>query len=45
MTKLVELRVKTYNYLIDDSSKDKKAKDTKKYVKKSNLNLKVIETV
>ena len=35
MTKLVELRVKTYNYLIDDGSKDKKAKDTKKCVKKA----------
>ena len=32
MTKFGGLRAKTYSYLIDDSSKDKKAKDTKKYV-------------
>ena len=30
MTKFVGLKGKTYSYLIDDSSKDKKAKDTKK---------------
>ena len=30
--KFVELRARTYNYLIDDSSKDKKAKGTKKCV-------------
>ena len=29
MTKFVGLRTKTYSYLIDDSSKDKKAKCTK----------------
>ena len=28
----VELRPKTYSYLIDDGSDDKKAKDTKKCV-------------
>ena len=28
--KLIGLRTKTYSYLIDDSSEDKKAKDTKK---------------
>ena len=32
MTKFVGLRAKTYSYLIDDSSEDKKAKDTKKCV-------------
>ena len=30
--KVVVLRSKTYSYLIDDSSEDKKAKDTKKCV-------------
>ena len=37
-TKLVGLRAKTYSYLRDDSSEDKKAKDTKKfaiYIKKN----------
>ena len=29
MTKFARLRVKIYNYLIDDFSKNKKAKDTK----------------
>ena len=29
MTKFVGLRAKTYSYLIDDSSEDKKAKNTK----------------
>ena len=32
MTKFIGLRPKTYNYLINDSSKDKKAKDAKKCV-------------
>ena len=39
MRKLVGLRAKTYSYLIVDDSKDKKAKDAKKYVIKKNLNL------
>ena len=30
LTKFVGLRAKTYSYLIDNGSKDKKAKDTKK---------------
>ena len=30
LTKFVGLRAKTYRYLIDNGSKDKKAKDTKK---------------
>ena len=45
ITKFVELRAKTYSYLIDDGSEDRKAKDTKKCVIKGKLNLKVIETV
>ena len=32
MTKITGLRGKIYSCLIDDSSKDKKAKDTQKYV-------------
>ena len=37
MTKLAELRAKTYSYLRDDGSEDKKAKVTKKvYHKKKN---------
>ena len=45
ITKFVGLRAKTYSYLIDASSEDKKAKDTKKYVMKRKLNLKIIKTV
>ena len=37
ITKLVELRAKTHSYLIDDSSEDKKAKGTKKWVIKRKL--------
>ena len=37
MTKFVRLRAKTYSYVIDDDSKDKKAKGTKKCVKKRKL--------
>ena len=37
MMKFVELRAKTYSYLIDDDSQDKKAKGTKKCVKKRKL--------
>ena len=32
MTKFVGLRAKTYSYLIDDGSEDKKAKGTKKCI-------------
>ena len=35
MTKFVGLRAKTYSYLIDDCSEDKKAKGTKKCVIKN----------
>ena len=37
MTKFVGLKAKTYSYLIDDSSKDKKAKGTEKCVIKRKL--------
>ena len=37
MTKFVGLRTKTYTYLVDDGSEDKKAKDTKKCVIKRKL--------
>ena len=37
MIKVVGLRAKTYSYLTDDSSKDKKAKHTKKRVIKRKL--------
>ena len=45
MTKFVGLRAKTYSYLIDDGSKDKKANGIKKCVIKRNLNSKIIKTV
>ena len=32
MTKFVGLKAKTYSFLIEDGSEDKKAKATKKYV-------------
>ena len=32
MTDFVDLRPKSYSYLIEDGNKDKKAKGTKKYV-------------
>ena len=38
MAKYDELRAKTYSYLIDGGSKDKKAKDTKKcFIKKNQI--------
>ena len=37
MTKFVRLRAKTYSFLIDGGSEDKKAKDTKKYAIKRKL--------
>ena len=37
MAKFVRLRAKTYSYLIDDGSKDEKAKGTKKCVIKRKL--------
>ena len=41
ITKFVGLRAKTYSYLIDGGSKDKKAKGTKKCAVNKNLNLKI----
>ena len=35
--KFVELRAKSYSYLIDDGSEDKKAKNTKNFVIKGNF--------
>ena len=37
MKEFIKLRVKTYSYLIDDDSKDKKAKETKKCLIKRKL--------
>ena len=46
MTNFVGLRAKSFSYLIDDSSEDKKAKGTKMCViKKKKLSLKIIKTV
>ena len=45
MIKLVGLRAKTYSYLIEDGSENKKAKGTKNMLSKENLNLKIIKTV
>ena len=39
------LREKKFNYLIDNKSEGKKAKDTKKCVSKGNFNSKIIITV
>ena len=45
MTKFVGSRVKTYSYLIDDGSEDKKAKGTKMCIINRNLNLKIRKIV
>ena len=46
MTKRVGLRAKSYSYLIDVGSKDKKSKKHKNCViKRSSSNFKIIETV
>ena len=46
MKKIVRLRAKTYSYLIDDGSEDKKSKRHKKVCHKNkNLNLKIAKTV
>ena len=44
-TKFVGLRAKTYSYLIDDGSEDRKTKGTKKCFIKRNLNLRTIKTI
>ena len=41
MVKFVGLRAKTYSYVINDGSEDKKAKGTKKCVIKRKLKLKI----
>ena len=45
MTKFVRLRAKTYNYLIDDDSEDKKAKTTKTCVIKRKVKFENYKTV
>ena len=45
LTRFAGLRAKTYSYLIDDGSKDKKAKGKKSASLKEKLNLKIIKTV
>ena len=45
MTKFVGLRARTYSYLIDEGSEDKKPQNTEKCVIKRKLNLKIIKTV
>ena len=45
MTQFVWLRAKTYSYLTDNGSEDKKVKFTKKCVIKKNLNLTIIKTL
>ena len=46
MKKIARLRAKTYSYLIDDGSEDKKSKRHKKVCHKNkNLNLKIVKTV
>ena len=45
MIKFAEWRAKIYSYLIDDGSKNKKAKGTKNVSLKENLNLKFIKIV
>ena len=45
MKEFLGLRAKTYGYLIDDVSEDKKAKGTKKCVTKRKLKFKIIKTV
>ena len=37
LTNFVRLRAKTYSYLVDDGSKDKKAKSTEKCIIKRKL--------
>ena len=45
MKKFVGLRAKSYSYLINACTEDKKAKGTKKCVIKERLDLKIIKTV
>ena len=43
IAKFVELRAKTYGYLMDNGSEDKKSKNRKIVIK--NLNLKIVKNV
>ena len=45
MTKFARVRAKTYIYLIDDGSKDKKTKDRKKGVIKKQIKFKNYKTI
>ena len=45
IAKFIGLRAKTYIFLTDDGSKDKKAKDSRKCVVKRNLNSKTIKSI
>ena len=45
MIKFVGLRAKTYSYLIDDGSEDKKAKGTKKFDIERKLKFEIIKSV
>ena len=45
MPKFVVLRPKIYSHLIDDGDSDKKAKGTKKCIKKESSSLKIMKTV
>ena len=45
MKKFIGLRAKTYGYLIDDDSYNKKARDTKKCVINKDLNMKIMKIV
>ena len=45
LREFVRLRAKTYYFLIDDGSEDKKSKRTKNVSQKENLNLKIINIV
>ena len=45
MAKLVGLRAKTYSYLVDDVSEDKKAKNTKKCFIKRNISSRITKNV
>ena len=45
MKKFIGLRAKSYRYLIDDGSEDKKQKTQKRVSLKENSNFKIIKTV
>ena len=44
MTKFLGLKAKTYSYLIDNGSEDRKSKGTKKCILKRNLDFRIIKT-